>query len=91
MGKSYDALFTKYGMADGLNYGSQNILDKPLYFIYSGYTVANSLTLVGSEGGYWYASPNSSGSAHYLKITTSQASSTSINRYYGFSVRCIAR
>ncbi len=88
---AYGDLFNSYGKASGLLYGTQSILNEPLYFIRGGYVNGSSLDSAGSGGRYWSSTAYGDTSAYYLNFTTSVNPSSSNVRYLGYSVRCVAR
>ena len=88
------ALVNKLGGASVTN----NITQAPFYGVRGGYVSQDASNLfggVGNYGRYWSATPNSSNAqAYYLNFfgtIDSINSSANAGRYYGFSVRCIAR
>ncbi len=91
---AYGNLFASYGTVDANNklvYGEQSILNAPLYFVYGGFVYNSSLDGAGSNGYYWSSTATNASNAYYLNFSTSVTSSNSNGRYYGRSVRCVAR
>ena len=67
------------------------ITASPYYFVYGGAVNSSSLTSAGSNGYYWSSTASSSAYAYYLDFATSVLPSYSYDRYYGYSVRCVAK
>lgn len=62
-----------------------------MYFQYSGNASSGGIGNVGSSGFYWSSTPSGSGYAYDLYLYSSAANpSDASNRYYGYSVRCLA-
>ena len=78
-------------LVGGLN--STTITQAPYYFNPSGYVGSGSLRYAGSNGSYWSSTAYSSTSnAYYLYFTSGYVnSSDNYRRYFGQSVRCLAR
>ena len=99
--KSFDYLLTQYGVEKDLTNAidGYDIRLAPLYFVYGGQigsTSSNNTTtmvIVGVGGGYWSSTASGSTNAYYLSFSTSvNPSAASYNsRYYGHSVRCVAK
>ena len=64
----------------------------PLYFAPSGY-FGGALLNVGDGGSFWSPVVNDSGYARYARFSVygGVTPSGSLNRYYGYSVRCVSR
>ena len=75
------------------NYNSSFALrSNPVNFTLSGVVHSNSRSDQGSYGYYWSSTVNSSNSAYYLNLNISDAIPADYgSKFYGFSVRCIAR
>ncbi len=90
--KSFGKLLTSYGTNSGLLYGTQDIRLAPLYFVYGGYVgFGSSLSYAGGQGFYGSSTASSSGFTYSLNFDTDVNPSSSGDRYYGRSVRCVAR
>ena len=79
------------GLVGSLN--STTITQAPYYFNPSGYVDSGSLWLAGNEGDYWSSTAHSSASnAYLLYFYLDNVGPSGISlRYYGRSVRCLAR
>ena len=75
------------------NYNSSSSLRSNLVnLISSGYVFSNSRYYQGSDGYYWSSTVDSSYGAYSLHLNTSNVDPVNYGtKYYGFSVRCIAR
>ena len=63
----------------------------PYNFPYAGAVNGSSLDAVGSNGFYWSRTAGSANSAYNLLFSSSYVSpANGYNRYYGFSIRCVA-
>ncbi len=89
---SYDGLFTSYGTPNNLQYGSQDIRESPLYFVYGGGVFYNTIHSAGSSGFYWLSAASSTTTSFYLTFSSSiyPAYHYGANRYWALSVRCLA-
>lgn len=104
-GSSYDATARPDGgeyqaLATTINGASGYITDSTKYTAFrnslrlplSGYFDNGSVYDQGSSGGFWSSTYDSSSDMYYLNISTlSIYPQNDSDRYYGFSVRCIAR
>ena len=88
-----------YYLADKMTATSSNTVNSnkfrtfPNNFIYAGNWNGGSANNRGYFGGYWSASAFSSSYAHYLglySIYVSPSGYSSGNKYFGYSVRCVA-
>ncbi|MBR3180024.1 hypothetical protein IKF57_00620 [Candidatus Saccharibacteria bacterium] len=71
---------------------SENLEKAPLYFVRSGYVYSSQQNVAGYDGYYWSSSVYSSSDAYYLVFDSSIVYPTfKYDRFYGFSVRCVAR
>ena len=87
---SFGGLTTAYGAGNN-SAGSAIMRGAPMYFQYSGNAYSGGINNVGSDGYYWSSTPNGSGLAYNLYLSSSFAvPSSNYNRYLGFSVRCLA-
>jgi len=60
-------------------------------FPYAGYVNNSSLNDAGSQGDYWSRTAVSAGNAYYLWFYSSNVyPANNLNRYVGFSIRCVA-
>ena len=87
---AYDAVTSNSGgyATNGLNI----MRSTPLFFVRSGYVNGGSLSNRASHGDYWSSQAYSSTLAYYLDFDSSDIySANGGGRYYGFSVRCVAR
>lgn len=89
---SFQALMNAYSIGNN-SAGSAAITQSPLYFHPSGYVYSGSLWYAGGYGRYWSSTAYSNSNyAYVLAFRLSNVSSSgSNNRYYGRSVRCLAR
>ncbi len=89
---SFQALMSAYSITSNAD-STTRITQSPLYFHPSGYVSSGSLRYAGDSGYYWSSTANSSTSNAYLLYFASDYvyPSTYDYRYYGFSVRCLAR
>ena len=63
----------------------------PYNFPYAGFVSNGSLLYVGSRGFYWSRTASSTIYAYHLYFgSTNVAPASGNDRYYGFSVRCVA-
>lgn len=85
---STDKSFGK--LLNGLN--TATIMAAPYYYIYGGYVYNSSLFSAGSEGRYWSSTASSASDAYSLSFNSSSVTPSYYNgRYFGNSVRCVAR
>ena len=93
--KSFGGLFAAYGTLSGLNAGVQDIRLAPLYFVHGGYVTSSSPFSAGSSGYNWSSTANSASNAYNLYFATAVYPSSNYangyDRYFGFSVRCVAK
>lgn len=83
--KSYDNLINSYGFTEG-----SQIARYPFMFWYGGSYGDNNLIIDGI-GYYWTSTAKSAEYAHYLAFNPDNiATQDYVNRYLGFTVRCIA-
>ena len=89
---SFQALMSAYSITSNAD-STTRITQSPLYFHPSGYVDSGSLWSAGNNGSYWSSTAKSStSSAYYLSFNSGYVyPSNSYNRYYGRSVRCLAR
>ena len=88
---SFQSLATAYSIGND-SAGSTKLQGAPLSFYYAGYYNSGSLNLT-SNGYYWSASPNTSNSINAYNLGFDSSGvypQGSNNKYYGFSVRCVA-
>ena len=87
----YQALMAAYNITSNTD-STTRITQSPLYFHPSGDVYSGSLRGAGYYGYYWSSTAYSSTiNAYYLNFYSGGVSpSLSCNRYYGFSVRCLA-
>ncbi|MBR6505688.1 hypothetical protein IKT18_02560 [Candidatus Saccharibacteria bacterium] len=85
--KSYDNLVTTLGLTPGT---SGNIQNAPAYFVYGGERSGSS-GVVGGRGNYWSSVISDNSYAYELGFDSNDSISTIIRRYYGISIRCVAR
>lgn len=79
-----------YQLVNGLN--SAQITAAPYYFVYGGYIINSSLSSAGGSEYYWSATAYSVNNAYNLYFTSSSVYPfNDYPRYFGFSVRCVAR
>jgi len=89
--KSFGKLTADYGIANNAA-GSTALRAAPLYFIYGGYVYSGSLRNAGSEGDYWSSTAYSASQAYNLGFSSSAVlPSGNVYRYYGRSIRCVAK
>ncbi len=90
---SFNNLLTTTYSVESSAAGSVKMRSTPLSFILSGYYNSGSLVREGSFGFYWSSSAyTSSSSAYDMYFNTSYVYPQDYNnKYYGFSVRCVAR
>ena len=64
----------------------------PTNFLYSGYFYSSSARSRGSDSSYWSSTASSANYLYslYLGSTAVRPGTTSSNKYFGFSVRCVA-
>ena len=88
---SFYLLLDKYGLNS--SYNSTTITQSPLYFHPSGNVNSGSLRYAGNLGYYWSSTAYSSTSyAYYLGFTSGGVNPSYFSfRYYGQSVRCLAK
>ena len=95
--KSFYYLLNKYGLtssASGIDVNgiAYDVALSPLYFTYSGFVHNASLAYGGSVGRYWTSRSSNAAQANNLYLSTEVSASTGISyRYYGYSVRCVAK
>ena len=89
---SFQALTNAYSISSNTA-GSTALVSAPLYFVRSGYVYSGSLSYAGYGGGYWSSTADSStSSACYLSFNSGYVNpSHYLYRYFGRSVRCLAR
>ena len=89
---SFQALMSAYSISSNTA-GSTAITQAPLYFNPSGRVLSGSLRSAGYNGYYWSSTALSSASSAYnLDFDSGYVNpSTNTRRYYGQSVRCLAR
>jgi len=64
----------------------------PLYFLYSGYIYTGSLDRAGARGNYWSSAACDTNYAYYLNFNSARVYPSGNGwRFYGFSIRCLAR
>ena len=87
----YQALMAAYNITSNTD-STTRITQSPLYFHPSGNVLSGSLRYAGSNGNYWSSTAYSSTNyAYYLNFYSGYVNpSYSNNRYFGFSVRCLA-
>ena len=72
--------------------GFNKLRSNPYYFVRSGNIYGGTLYYSGVNGFYWSSTVSSSTSAYYLNFNgTDIYPARSYYRYYGWSVRCVAR
>ena len=72
--------------------GFNKLRSNPYYLVRSGYIVGSTLTYPGVGGGYWSSMVSSSTHAYSLVFNGTVINpATNYSRYYGRSVRCVAR
>ena len=67
-----------------------NFMNAPYYLLRGGFLHYSSLYNAGSYGFYWSSTPDGSNIAYYLNFYSGDVVTGNVNRYYGFSVRCVA-
>lgn len=87
----FQALIAKYSATT-----TNTLVSAPLYFVRGGMVWRDSYLFshAGNNGYYWSSSPDANGADAYtffFSDTSNISPSTSNHRYFGFSVRCIAR
>ena len=89
---SFQALTNAYSISSNTD-GSTALVSAPLYFVRSGNVDSGSLRYAGNSGGYWSSTAYSSTSRAYrLSFDSGYVDpSYDLNRYFGQSVRCLAR
>ena len=89
---SFQALTDAYSISGNVT-GSTTLVSTPLYFVRSGVVHSGSLRLAGNTGYYWSSTAYSSTSYAYILYFYSGHVAPSYNytRYFGQSVRCLAR
>ena len=65
-------------------------MNAPYYLLRGGYLLYSSLYSAGSDGFYWSSTPSGSSYAYTLYFVSGGVDTIDYNRYYGFSVRCVA-
>ncbi len=93
---SFYYLLSKYGLTSSVSAGSYNIARSPLYFVRSGYVAPNDKYLyrTGIAGYYWSSTPGPSNANYAYDLGFNASSvypSNNYDRYFGFSLRCLAR
>jgi len=69
-----------------------NMNKTPFDLFFGGYIQNALMTYVGLEGPYWASTASSSDWSYYLIYAyTGTYPSTNYYRYYGYSIRCLAR
>ena len=85
-------LYNQNHTGSGLTNGDYGLLSAPLYFVRAGYVDGGSLYIPGYGGRYWSGTLGSSAYAYYLYFDSSSVDPAyNDSRYYGFSLRCVAR
>ena len=90
---SFAGLTNAYGIGNN-SAGATALTESPLYFIPAGYVYSGSLNDAGRSGNYWSSTAYSSTYAYHLYFYPSYVSPSNYGyggRYYGRSVRCLAR
>ena len=88
---SFGGLTNAYSIGNN-SAGATALTKSPLYFIPAGYVLSGSLNYAGNYGYYWSSTASSSTNAYNLDFGSSYVyPSSSDGRYYGQSVRCLAR
>ena len=86
----YELTNTAYGITSSTD-GANSLRKSPLYFVSAGYVYSGSLSYSGSRGDYW-SSTVASTRVYYLSFNSGRVEpSNNYYRYYGQSVRCLAR
>ncbi len=71
---------------------SNTITTSPYYFVYSGYVNEGHLGATGEHGRYWSATASNISEAYNLFFDSRDVyPSDAVDRYFGLSVRCVAR
>jgi len=84
---AYQSYYANY-----LKVGSYDIRLQPFYLVYGGYILSGFLNDAGSPGNYWSSTAYIINGAYYLLFNSSGVyPSSNYYRYYGFSIRCLAR
>lgn len=85
-------LLTEYGVNTDLTNGDYAVYKEPLYFVYGGLLSSGVLYNTSDSGLYWSSTIASETHAFplYFAAGVNPAYSYLGNRYYGFSVRCVA-
>ena len=79
------------GITSGTGSGTK-LMEAPLWFVRSGYVNNTSLYNYGSRGSYWSSTVYNGNNAYYLYFNAGSVDPASYyNRYYGRSVRCVAK
>ena len=87
----YELTNTAYGITSSTD-GANSLRKSPLYFVPAGCVGSGSLNYAGNYGDYWSSTAYSSSSAYYLYFFSGYVyPSDNFDRYYGQSVRCLAR
>ena len=72
--------------------GFNKLRSNPYYFVRSGYIVGGTLNYPGVSGYYWSSTVSSNIYAYRLSFNgTDIYPARNSDRYYGWSVRCVAR
>ena len=89
---SFQALANAYSISGNAT-GGTALVSAPLYFVRSGYVNSGSLGAAGFRGDYWSSTASSRTSfAYELYFYSGPVTpSRSTSRYYGQSVRCLAK
>lgn len=89
---SFGGLTAAYSISSNIA-GSTTLVSSPLYFVRGGNVYSGSLWGAGSGGSYWSSTAHSSTSVAYsLRFVSGVVYPSNGNdRYYGQSVRCLAR
>jgi len=83
----WQSYYADYTIIDG-----HNIMLKPFYLLYSGYTDTGFLRAAGAGGFIWSSTANSADTAYNLTFVSNGIFPSYSNyRYLGFSIRCLAR
>ena len=91
---NYESSTTTYytGTPEGTD-ASNKLRAYPNNFVYSGYVYGGSVLSRGSSGYFWSSTAFSSNNAYHLILGSSNVNpgTSSSNKYYGRSVRCVAQ
>ena len=88
---SFGGLTSAYSISSN-SAGTTALTKSPLYFVPAGHVLAGSLLNAGYYGIYWSSTAYTSYDAYGLYFYSSYVyPSHNYRRYYGFSVRCLAR